>query len=164
MILKLDERPRWDDALLRGEVKRTFQSATAENGCDIAHLEYKGVPLIVSSRDLCLFRHWTTVQAESPEKLSSCRLIAKSVEDDAVPPQSSSVRANLMECGYLMQEGLSENGRYTDVTYISSLDFKGSMPSSLVNLMLRHQPSTLLQMRSLLGKGVAAEPESCNIM
>jgi len=162
MIRKLEERHRWDHAMEYGEVKKTYKMEDGCNntdcGCDIAHLVYNGVPLLVSSRDLCLFRYWETTTTTNNNK--RIILACQSVVNDAVPTTNNCVRADLMECGYLMEEGVD----HTDVTYISSLDFRGEMPSQLVNMSLKLQPNTLLTMRRLLGNTNEKVKKGCVLM
>lgn len=173
MILKLEQRPQWDDAMKEGAVKLRFENVTSgiegEDkssvcGSDIAHLVYKGVPFLVSGRDLCLFRYWQSEKDSSSSGLKRSMLVAKSVKSEAVPETTGNVRADLMECGYLMQEGEDSDGkRFTNCTYISSLDFKGDIPPQMVNLILMQQPGSLQNMRRLLGKG-GASTGGCSVM
>merc|ERR1712086_1179801 len=101
-------------------------------------------------------------QMESGEKKdeSHLALYAQSIPHEAVPVDDSGsyVRAELHQCGYLAQLCEDTSGKfypsfYTDVTYISSLDFKGSIPATFTNVILRQQPATLLDMRRLLSAG-----------
>ena len=84
---------------------------------------------------------------------------------EAVPVVKGTVRASLMECGYLMRQGKDEDGTlYTDVTYINSLDFKGQIPPSFINVILMQQPATLVEMRKLIvseGKGRKTKGDCC---
>jgi len=97
-------------------------------------------------------------------------LLAKSVVDDAIPETEDHVRATLHECGYCMQPGTVDAGTagypkgknyYSDVTYISSLDFNGSFPPTFTNIILQQQPATLLKMREIL---LEEESKDCSVM
>lgn len=232
LIVQLDKRPKWDEAMLRGQVRKAYQaesrwpkteqkgesepqeegpetesifnaeersssaastSSSRVVGCDIVHLEYGGVPLLVDKRDLCLFRFWeswdmddngenqkenekeqenTTGPSPSASSFAPLRravLMAQSVEHEAVPEVKGSVRAELAECGYFMQEGITYDSRgnavrYCDVTYITSLDFKGMIPKVIVNLMLRQQPGTLKAMRMIIARAKGGDEKECSIM
>lgn len=185
LIVKLDERPNWDQMMESGEVRKVYSSSSrnssssansidGDTGCDIAHLQYRGVPCcstviaehlahrgvphIVDKRDLCLFRWWATEHATQARPMRRVVLVAQSVEHGAIPEVSGSVRADLMECGYLMEEGKAGTGTFTDVTYINSLDFKGSIPASFTNIVLMQQPETLEAMVEILQKPDPSHP------
>jgi hypothetical protein len=151
LIVNLDSRPKWDSQMKTGQVHcgfDTWEEKGHECSADIAHLVYKGI-WPVSERDLCLLRSWSAAKDGS-----SCWLISESVEDEAVPVgcgcgagETPPVRAALRECGYFMEK---MEGGGCEVTYISSLDFGGSLPVWFVNLLLLQQPRTLDTMRDLL--------------
>jgi hypothetical protein len=166
LLVNVDKRSMWDDQMVEGSIAKQYQwnddkvseranqhsesGEVAENGCDVAHLVYRGVPLIVSQRDLCLLRFWQTTSCNFFGRRAY--LVCRSVEHEAVPEIKGTIRAELMECGYYLQEGTVGGARFTDVTYVSSLDFKGSVPPVFSNVVLMQQPGTLVQMRNLLEK------------
>ncbi|CAD7923321.1 unnamed protein product [Amoebophrya sp. A120] len=128
-----------NDAVLN--TRASTRTSTQAAGCDLAHLAYKGA-LFVQPRDLCLLRAWHPTDF-------GCVLVAQSVADEAIPEKPGVVRAELRECGYWLKADGRGN---TEATYISSLDFKGNIPATFTNVILRQQPGTLLEMRNILRK------------
>jgi len=167
LLVKLDERPKWDSQMKSGEISTVLE----EDKWDIAHLSYNGMWPFVSARDLCLLRAYGEVESLDLN-LSSTNfrpgtlvLLAKSVEHDSVPTSESSsfTRAELKECVYVMEpagDSSTDSTYYTDVTYISSLDFKGSFPPWFTNIILSQQPRTLVAMRDVLSSSSSSEDYS----
>ena len=164
LILNLENRTQWDSQMESGEKRVSYDVSSREGHregmltMDVAALKYKGQRPFVSARDLCLLRVTEDLSENKDE--SHLALYAQSIPHDAVPVDGSGsyVRAELHQCGYLAQLCEDSSGKfypsfYTDVTYISSSDFKGSIPSTFTNVILRQQPATLLDMRKLLSAG-----------
>jgi len=171
LIVNVQNRPAWDSQLEVGEVKMTYglsdKSATMQNvHIDIASLKYKGQPPLVSARDLCIIRFSediSSMDGNADEKNHCLTLFAQSIEHPSVPVDPNYVRAQLYECGYMMKLGEEADGKfYTDVTYVSSLDFKGHFPASFTNIILSQQPATLVAMRSLLAKSTGSAVSADN--
>jgi len=175
LIVNLDTRREWDSQMESGD-RRVSYDVGSENRegiltADIASLRYKGQQPFVAPRDLCLARFTEDLSPERDE--THLALYAKSVVHDAVPEDASGthVRAELHECGYIMQLREDTSGTFfpsyfTDVTYISSLDFKGNIPSTFTNIILRQQPATLLEMLKLLDRSAIAngKEKQCTVM
>lgn len=175
MVVELQERPRWDSQMQSGEVFVRYHGFDQDEKCpdgeikksaeyfaDIAYLAYKGAPM-VSQRDLCLLRVW-----QFEDDGESCVLVSESVQHEKVPCKSGFVRAELRECGYQMKRCVGKDEKEGClVTYISSLDFKGSFPSSFTNVIMRQQPKSLEAMRKLLNQsdGVVdnQDDEKCSL-
>lgn len=126
--------------------------------CDIVRLAYAGMQPFVNARDLCLLRFARDTSHEVgalPNSGTRLELLAQSVEHGLVPPRESHTRAELHQCGYRMTLHKGPDGPYTDVVYISSLDFKGNFPYAFTNVILTQQPATLEAMRDVIAGQVA---------
>lgn len=141
LIMNLQKRPEWDSQMSAGKVHVKYN----EGNADLAYLAYSGAVMVLP-RDLCILRAWEVKPGDR------CILVAQSVVDDVIPERRGYVRAELKECGYLMKRVVDSGNLCTEVTYISSIDMKGTIPVSFINIMLKQQPKTLIAMRDLLKK------------
>ena len=79
---------------------------------------------------------------------------ACSIVDDRIPETKQCVRAIVMAGGYCIKDVVGDVNS-SEVTYITQVDLKGSVPSFVVNKIVESQPQCVNQLRSIALKEYA---------
>ncbi|KAI8389333.1 hypothetical protein BD560DRAFT_381326 [Blakeslea trispora] len=116
-------RKMWDEKYDTSEIKKMYGRYES-----LFWVKMKA-PWPVSPRDLC-----ATSYREISE--DECYIVMVSVEDDAVPPISGCVRANLILSGWKIAK--TEAG--IAITYITQVDLAGSIPSAFLKSIQQQVP------------------------
>eukprot|EP00698_Gefionella_okellyi_P009944 TRINITY_DN2559_c0_g1_i1.p1 TRINITY_DN2559_c0_g1~~TRINITY_DN2559_c0_g1_i1.p1 ORF type:complete len:526 (+),score=93.76 TRINITY_DN2559_c0_g1_i1:1092-2669(+) len=145
----LDERKVWDDMFEGGEVLEQLDSHS-----DACHLRFKGM-WPVSGRDLCVIRGW--IDAGNGIRLA----YSQSVDHPACKSDSKYVRAQLYPTGFWL---VPQADGSTHVTYVCSMDLKGSIPGRIKSMVAVNLPLTVHKLRKFviarIAKGVPEQPDA----
>nr|XP_006811515.1 PREDICTED: probable GPI-anchored adhesin-like protein PGA55-like [Saccoglossus kowalevskii] len=98
------------------------------------------------SRDVCIVQH---------DSVQDGRYVvaATSVQHPSCPSTDSSVRAEVISAGAVIEPITIGNRECCKVFYITQIDLKGDLPMRLLNLIARRQPLCIAYMRSYIEIG-----------
>merc|ERR1712087_777725 len=88
---------------------------------------------------LCVIRH-RVVEEERKYVLAGC-----SIEHPAVPEREKLVRIQLKSCGWVIERN-EKQPEHAIVSYITNINFGGSLPAALLKSIAKKQPLAILHL------------------
>ena len=111
---------------------------TVERVHDMAEVRWMRYSAVwpTAARDFCVF------SSASVRDDGAYVVATRSVEHSACPPPGNAVRAAIVLSGYLLRP--ANDGAWTELTLFSHIDFKGNIPSFVMNQLASAAPVKLL--------------------
>jgi len=138
LLLDMNLKKKYDDMFDKAIVIEEFSPTLhIMRHCYLA-------PMFVGKRDLCMLMQVAKLED------GTLVLAAKSTTHKDCPENPKYVRADLKQGGWLLRRDPAAPTERTLLTFVSSTDLKGSLPTSLTQRLARLQPAVIGRIRPVL--------------